>query len=167
MLTEDWLTLTTPGAALLSEHAHVSMMQYAAFFPAWRPLPLGGRVFLDGPMPSPAAARVSVSVPTAASPAPEVPVARVSVSTPTWSSRCNPAETLDARWGPKADKAASPREEATVEKAAGPCEGATAAKPAAATTMCPTPAPSPVSTGPGASPVTAAAKAPPADPIAN
>uniref|UniRef100_A0A7N5KNM5 Uncharacterized protein n=1 Tax=Ailuropoda melanoleuca TaxID=9646 RepID=A0A7N5KNM5_AILME len=113
-------------------------------------------------------ARVSVSVPTAAPPAPEVTVARVSVSTPTWSSRCNPAETLDARWSPKADKAASPSEGTTVERAAGPPEGATAAKPAAATTtMCPTPAPSPVSTGPGVSPVTAAGKAPPADPTAS
>lgn len=128
-------------------------MQQAAFFPFRRPLPLGGEHFLGGSMPSPAAVRVSASVPTAASPAPEVTMARVSVSGPTWSSRYSPAESLDARWGPKADKAASPR------------EGATAPKPAAATvTPRPTPAPSPISTGPGASPATAAAMAPATDP---
>uniref|UniRef100_A0A673UCS1 Uncharacterized protein n=1 Tax=Suricata suricatta TaxID=37032 RepID=A0A673UCS1_SURSU len=123
-------------------------MQYAAFFPSRRPLPLGGEHFLGGPMSSPTTARVSASVPTAASPAPEVTVARVSVSSPTWSSRCSPAETLDARRGPEADKAASPREDAT-----------TAKPPAASVTPHPIPAPSPVSIGPGAGPATAMAPA--------
>lgn len=50
-----------------SQSRPASLMQYAAFFPSWRPLPLGGGHFLEGPMPSPAAARVSASVPTAGS----------------------------------------------------------------------------------------------------
>ena len=105
-------------------------------------------------MPSPAAPRASASVPMATSPAPEITVARVAVSGPTWSSRCGPAETLGANWGPRADKAASPR------------EGVTADKPAAATVaMAPTlaPAPTPVSTGPSASSSTASKKAPSED----
>ncbi|ELK10974.1 hypothetical protein PAL_GLEAN10011910 [Pteropus alecto] len=81
-------------------------------------------------MPSPAAARASVSVPTAAGLGQEVTAARVSVSSPTRSS---PSETPGARWGPKTDKVASPCEGATA-KSAGLRECATAA-------MDPPPAP--------------------------
>lgn len=93
-------------------------------------------------MSSPAA-RGSASVPTT-SPAPEVTVARGSVSSPTWPSRCCPAEALDARWGPRADKAASPREGANTDKATGLREDANADKPASAMTPTPAPGPTPI-----------------------
>uniref|UniRef100_A0A8C3VS52 Uncharacterized protein n=1 Tax=Catagonus wagneri TaxID=51154 RepID=A0A8C3VS52_9CETA len=121
-------------------------------------------------MPSPTAARASVSVPTAASPAPEVTAARLSVSSPTWSSYCGPAESLGTRWGPKADNAASPSEGATA-KAAGSHKGVIVNKPATspvamAPIPAPAPAPGPVIARPSASPSAVSAKAPSADPTA-
>uniref|UniRef100_A0A4X1TNN4 Uncharacterized protein n=1 Tax=Sus scrofa TaxID=9823 RepID=A0A4X1TNN4_PIG len=114
------------------------------------------------------AARASASVPAAASLAPEVTVARVSVSSPTWSSRCSPAETLDTRWGPKVDKAASAGEEATA-KTAGSHKAVTVNKPVAAPVAMapiPAPAPSPAITCQSASPSSVSVKAPSADPTA-
>uniref|UniRef100_A0A671FA54 Uncharacterized protein n=1 Tax=Rhinolophus ferrumequinum TaxID=59479 RepID=A0A671FA54_RHIFE len=119
--------------------------------------PLGVRA-----MPSPAAARASLSVPTTASPAQDVTGARVSVSSPTWSSRCGAPEILSARWGPKTDKVASPCEGATT-KSAGPRENAAAAKPAG---LMPAPPPTRVSTGPSVSPSTASVTALSGDPTA-
>lgn len=147
-------------------------MQYAASTPP--PLPAttaGGRGhFLCGPMPSPAAARASASAPTPGSPTSEVNVARVSVSGPTWTSRCGPTETLGARWSPKADKAASPSEGATPDKAVGSRKALIADTPAAApVAMAPVTAstPSLVTTVPSASPSTASVKGPGADPRAH
>ncbi|XDB64461.1 hypothetical protein AB1E18_017770 [Capra hircus] len=114
-------------------------------------------------MPSPAAARASASAPTPGSPTSEVNVARVSVSGPTWTSRCGPTETLGARWSPKADKAASPSEGATPDKAAGSRKALIADTPAAApVAMAPVTAstPSLVTTVPSASPSTASVKGP-------
>lgn len=106
-------------------------------------------------MPSPAAARASVSVPTAASLGQEVTAARVSVSSPT---RSNPSETPGATWGPKTDTVASPCEGATA-KSARPHDCAIAA-------MAPPPATAQnrVRTGSSASPSGVSVVALPQDP---
>lgn len=130
VLTEDWLTTRRSGVRAPFRAGPPLYDAICCFShqPCYRcpgPHTLPWRL-----MPSSAAARPSLSVPTTASPAQNVTGARVSVSSPTWSSRCGPSEILSARWRPKMDKVARPCEGATA-KSAGPRESAPAAKPAA------------------------------------
>lgn len=135
----------------------VSMMQYPAFPPPFPPQHSSRGGLHGGPMSSPAATRGSASVPIAASCTPEVTVARISVSSPTWFGHCDPTET---RRSQIAERARSPHEGKTAEKA----EGTAVAKPEATTmamTAAPTPTSPSLSSGPGANPSVTTVKAPP------